>query len=211
MVLAISLPLNYIHRMEEIWRPVQEVGGLMEVSNLGRVRTIDRDLEVAERRRDGRSQGNFRRKQYGRVLSPCVGRHGYLEVALMVNSKRKKYRVHRLVAAEFVPGYFEDASIDHLDGDKLNNRADNLEWVTLSENTRRQWETGLVNLRGERHPSAKLTNLQSHAIVLLYQHNFPPSQLAEWFGVSTTLIYKLADGRKPVQGLRSRRPTKRAA
>lgn len=183
----------------------------MEVSNLGRVRTLDRDLEVAERRRDGRSQGNFRRKQFGKVLSPCVGRHGYLEVALMVDSKRKKYRVHRLVAQEWVPGHFENASIDHLDGDKLNNLPSNLEWVTLSENTRRQWETGLVDLRGERHPSAKLTNLQCHAILLLYQHNFPPSQIAEWFKVSTTLVYKLVGGKKPVEGLRSRRPTKRAA
>jgi hypothetical protein len=197
--------------MKEIWRSVREVNGLMEVSNLGRVRTIDRALEVAERTRDGRSQGNFRRMQYGRVLSPCAGRHGYLEVALMVASKRKKYLVHRLVGAEWVPGHFDGAHIDHLDGDKTNNRAENLEWVTASENTRRQWETGLVDIRGERHPSAKLTNLQSHAIVLLYQHNFPPSQLAEWFGVSSALVYKLAYGKKPVRGLRSRYPTKRVS
>jgi hypothetical protein len=181
------------------------------VSNLGRVRSIDRDLEVAGRTRLGHSQGNFRMKQPGKILSQCVANNGYYEVAQMVGGKRRKYRVHRLVASEFVPGYFDGASIDHLDGDKLNNRADNLEWVTLSENTRRQWETGLVDLRGERHPSAKLTNLQSHAIILLYQHNFPPSQLAEWFGVSPTLIYKLVNGKKPVEGLRSRRPTKRAA
>lgn len=197
--------------MEEEWRPVREVDGLMEVSNLGRVRTIDRPLEVAERTRNGRSQGNFRRMQYGRVLSPCIGKHGYLDVAMMLNGKRKKYRVHRLVAAEFVPGWFEGASVDHLDGNKLNNRADNLEWVTLSENTRRQWESGLVDIRGEKHPSHKLTNLQAHAVILLYQHNFPPSQIAEWFGVSSTLVYKLAYGKKPVVGLRSRYPTKRAS
>jgi hypothetical protein len=200
-----------MEQSNEEWRPTSEAGGLLEVSNLGRVRTVDRVLEIAGRTRLGHSQGNFRSKQPGKILSQCQYSHGYACVAQMVGGKRKKYLVHRLVAKAFVPGHFEGASVDHLDGNKLNNRPENLEWVTLSENTRRQWENGLVDLRGERHPSAKLTDLQSHAIVLLYQHNFPPSQLADWFGVSSALVYKLVHGKKPVQGLRSRRPTKRAA
>jgi hypothetical protein len=195
--------------MEEIWRPCCEANGLLEVSNLGRVRSVERVLEIAGRCRLGRSQGNFRARQPAKIIAQCASRDGYLEVAQMVGGKRRKYRVHRLVAGAFVPGYFENAAIDHVDGNKANNRFDNLEWVTASENTRRQWETGLVDLRGERHPNHKLTNLQAHAVALLYQHNFPPSQIADWFGVSTALVYKLADGTKPVQGLRSRYPTKR--
>jgi hypothetical protein len=195
--------------MEEKWRPCRVADGLLEVSNLGRVRSVDRVLEIAGRTRLGHSQGNFRAKQPGKLIAQCKTKSGYLEVALQVDRVRRKHLVHRLVGAEWVPGHFEGAHIDHINGDKTDNRPENLEWVTASENTRRQWETGLVDLRGERHPSAKLTNLQSHAIVLLYQHKFPPSQLAEWFGVSTALIYKLSAGKKPVAGLRSRRPTKR--
>lgn len=139
-----------------------------------------------------------------KVLSPYLARHGYLEVAVMVDGKRTKYRVHRLVARAFVSGHFEGASVDHLDGEKTNNRAANLEWVTLSENTRRQWESGLVDLRGDRAPGAKLTNLQAHAVAVLYDNNFPPSQVAEWFGVSPAAVYKIANGHRVIGPLASR-------
>lgn len=203
------MPRRYAHRMEEleIWKPAVDVEDI-EVSNLGRARSLDRMSSVYGRTRNGRLQGAFQQLRPGKMLSPCIGRHGYLEIALMRNGKRTKYRLHRLVAAAFVAGYFEKASIDHRDGNKLNNRADNLEWVTLSENTRRQWESGLVNLRGELHPSSKLTNLQANAVAVLYQNNFPPSQIAEWFGVSSALVYKIVHGKKPISGPSSRHPKK---
>jgi hypothetical protein len=195
--------------MEEKWRPCRSADGLLEASNQGRIRSVDRVLEIAGRTRAGHSQGNFRARQPGKILKGCKTLGGYLEVAQQIEGRRKKYRIHKLVAEEWVPGYFEGAHVDHIDGNKLNNHPSNLEWVTASENTRRQWESGLVDLRGDRHPSAKLTNLQAHAILLLYQHNFPPSQLAEWFGVSSALVYKIACGKKPAQGLNSRRPKRR--
>ena len=140
--------------MEEEWRPVRATDGLLEVSSLGRVRTVERTTPTYGRMRDGKLQGTFTQRRPAKVLSPCVTKSGYYEIAFMLHGKRKKYMVHRLVAAEFVPGHFEGASVDHLDGNKLNNRADNLEWVTLSENTRRQWgrqggnETGAVRAAG---------------------------------------------------------------
>lgn len=190
--------------MIEEWKPCKEVDGLLEVSNLGGVRSIERVTPVYGRTREGVKQGSFTQRRPAKVLSPYMARHGYLEIAFMHLGKRRKFRVHRLVASAFVDGYFEDASVDHLDGNKLNNRADNLEWVTLSENTRRQWESGLVDLRGGLAPGSKLTNLQAHAIALLYDHNFPPSQLADWFGVSTACVSKIANGKRVVSGLKDR-------
>lgn len=178
----------------EEWRPVRDLGGLLEVSNLGRVRSVDRYLEVAGRCRLGRMQGNFRSFQPGKVLSACVATNGYLEVAQMVGGKRKKYRVHRLVAAEFVPGYFDGASIDHLDGNKLNNRPENLEWVTLSENSRRQWATGLCDLRGEGQPGAKLTKEKAAAVKVLANAGFPADLIGEWFGVKRDTVYSIKSG-----------------
>lgn len=192
----------------EIWKPCEEAPGVLEVSNYGAVRTVDRLSRVYGRTRGGRVQGEHTQRKRGKELSPYVTRSGYAEVAVMVDGKRTKYRVHRLVGRAFVPGHFEGASIDHRDGNKLNNNAANLEWVTLSENTRRQWEAGLVDLRGENHASAKISNLQAHAIAILYDHNFPPSQLAEWFGVSSALVYKIAKGRRDTGKLRSRYPSK---
>lgn len=196
--------------MIEEWRPCKEVDGLMEVSNLGNVRTIERVTPVYGRSRNGIKQGSFTQRRPAKVLSPCLTKRGYLEIAIMHLGTRKKFRVHRLVASAFVDGYFEGASIDHMDGNKLNNRADNLEWVTLSENTRRQWESGLVDLRGDLAPGAKLTNLQAHAIAVLYDNNFPPSQLAEWFGVSTACVAKIANGKRIVSGLKDRYARKSA-
>ena len=188
----------------EIWKPCVDAGGVIEVSDLGRVRTIDRESRVYGRKRNGTIQGQFTQFRPGKILSPCPARHGYLEVAVMIDGKRTKYRVHRLVARAFVDGHFEGASVDHLDGNKTNNLPSNLEWVTLSENTRRQWESGLVDLRGDLHTTAKLTNLQAHACAVLYDNNFPPSQIAEWFGVSSAAVYKIANGRRVIGGLSDR-------
>lgn len=196
--------------MLEKWKPCAEVDGLLEVSNFGNVRTIERITPVYGRSRNGVKQGGFTQRRPAKTLSPYATNQGYLEVAFMHMGKRKKFRVHRLVAFAFVDGYFENASIDHLDGNKQNNRADNLEWVTLSENTRRQWESGLVDLRGELAPGSKLTNLQAHAIAVLYDNNFPPSQISEWFGVSSSCVYKIASGDRIIAGLSDRYARKSA-
>ena len=181
---------------EELWKPCIDANGFLEVSNLGSVRTIDRMSQVYGRKKNGKVQGEFTQRRPAKMISPCVTKSGYLECAFMVQGKRKKLTVHRLVGKAFVSGYFEGASIDHLDGNKKNNRADNLEWVTLSENTKRQWASGLVDLRGELAPGAKLTNAQAHAVKVLADNGFMVSEIAEWFGISTSLIYKIKHGKR---------------
>jgi hypothetical protein len=195
---------------QEIWAPCEEAGSLLEVSNLGRVRVIERVSRVFGRTRNGTTQGEYTQVRPAKMLSPYVARHGYLEIAVMIDGKRTKYRVHRLVARAFVAGFFEGASVDHLDGDKTNNRAENLEWVTLSENTRRQWESGLVDLRGDLAPGAKITNLQAHAVAVLYDNNFPPSQIADWFGIGASAVYKIANGKRVIGPLATRYARKSA-
>ena len=143
---------------DEIWKPCPSANNMIEVSNLGRVRSVDRLSQVYGRVKNGKVQGTFTQKKKGKMLSPFINERGYMECAFMVNGIRKKLPVHRLVGFAFVDGYFEGAAIDHLNGDKTDNRKENLEWVTLSENTRRQWATGLVDLRGELAPGSKLTN-----------------------------------------------------
>lgn len=82
------------------------------------------------------SKGNVYGKR-GRLLRPSINQGGYKMVVLCNSCDNlKTVPVHRLVALSFVPGYQEGLIVNHKDGNKLNNNAGNLEWVTPSENVR---------------------------------------------------------------------------
>ena len=106
----------------EVWKQCEEVPAY-EVSNLGRIRRIST----------------------GKILKPVINDKGYAVVFLMHNGRRHDRRVHRLVAEAFYPGDHEGMDVVHLDGDKLNNDVDNLEWRTRKDNTRIMYETGVRN------------------------------------------------------------------
>ena len=109
----------------EIWKPIKDYEGLYEISNLGRVRSLDREVV-----------NSVGRKQYykGKILKGGKLR-GYLRVTLFdKNKKRKTFQVHVLVAHAFVDGWFEGAEIDHINTIRDDNRSENLKWVTHTEN-----------------------------------------------------------------------------
>ena len=106
--------------MTEQWRPIEAFANY-EVSNLGRVRSLDHM---------GRC-GDGMKLYKGKVLKQQNAYKGYLGVCI---KDRGNIIVHREVAKAFVPGYFDGAQVNHKDENKHNNRADNLEWVTLKEN-----------------------------------------------------------------------------
>ena len=89
---------------------------------------------------------------YGRVyshkrhimLKPYPDEWGYLRVCLR-NKIRHQESIHRLVAKAFIPNPFNKPEINHIDGDRLNNAVDNLEWCTRSENEQHAFRTGLNN------------------------------------------------------------------
>jgi len=174
--------------MSEEWRPVEGYEGRLEVSSLGHVRTLP---SVRTGIRNGVPHSQRKR---GVVMSPFVANNGYLHIAPKFGVSRKKLLVHRLVAKAFVPGWFEGATVNHKDGHKLNNLPGNLEWATLAENTAHQWATGLVNIRGQMHPSAKLSDAQSAEIIARGTES--PTKLAREYGVSISLIYQIRQGRK---------------
>lgn len=82
-----------------------------------------------------------------RILRPCKGRDGYLRVRICENKEfYKKYFVHRLVATAFIPNTLNKKYINHIDGNKTNNKASNLEWCTASENFIHAIKHNLVNI-----------------------------------------------------------------
>lgn len=123
--------------MSEIWKDIKGYEGFYQVSNLGNVRSVDR---VVKHPRYGE------RKEKGRLLKPRkVSKNGrYLTVLLCKNGKQVNHRVHRLVAEAFIPNEYNKREVNHIDGNRENNRADNLEWVTREENMRHAFNTGLA-------------------------------------------------------------------
>ena len=89
------------------------------------------------------NQGDVRNNHTDRILKKDTVRNGYQLVTLCDNTGHHHKSVHRLVAKEFVNKPLGCDLVNHIDGDKTNNRADNLEWCTQSENMKHAYRTGL--------------------------------------------------------------------
>lgn len=122
----------------EIWKPVSGYEGLYEVSNTGKIRSIER-MTVVGRRGSGREL-----RQY---LTP----YGYLEVSLSNKGKVSHKKVHRLVTDAFCEKLDGQDEVNHIDGDKQNNYASNLEWCTRRENTIHAYRNGLQTTTRRGH------------------------------------------------------------
>ena len=112
----------------EVWKSIKETP-LYEVSNLGRVRSTDREVTVSPKDRTP-----YTSTKKGRVLSLSTDRYGYYIVGIYSHTGRKVTRtVHRLVAEAFIPNPENKTTVNHIDGDTKNNKVDNLEWATMME------------------------------------------------------------------------------
>ena len=131
-----------------------------------------------------------------RQLKPYVQAGGYSEVQFVAKRRRYRVMVHRLVAMAFVPGFHPDKCVNHKNGDKLDNRVENLEWVSKAENTAHAWTIGLVDLRGENQPTSKLTEAQVRAIKRLLAVGGSANSIAIVAGVSSSLIELIRDGKR---------------
>tara|TARA_A100001391_G_scaffold205421_1_gene206070 strand:- start:1487 stop:2026 length:540 start_codon:yes stop_codon:yes gene_type:complete len=107
-----------------------------QVSNLGRVRSKDRTILC--------SNGNYMHLK-GKILAQEHHKTNCYRVRLCVRTKKYSKSVHRLVAIAFIPNPDGKPEVNHIDGNRLNNNLENLEWVTQQENIDHAVETGLID------------------------------------------------------------------
>lgn len=109
----------------EIWKDIKNYKGLYQVSNIGRVKSLDH----IRQNRDGLTCISK-----GKLLNPGKDNKGYMIVVLSKNGKTKTYRIHRLVAESFIDNPNNYKCVNHKDENKANNNIDNLEWCTYKYN-----------------------------------------------------------------------------
>lgn len=178
----------------ETWKEVDWIDGyrgVLDVSDNGRVRRRAYSYETT-----GRWGTPHVTSKPAKPLAPSNESHGYNVVAVQINGRRKKFLIHRLVGRAFVPGYADGLTINHINGIKTDNRAVNLEWCTLSVNTKKQWEAGLVNTRGDAHHGRKLHSGQVRIIRKLLAMGATAYELSILCGVSEAIVYGIKDGRR---------------
>ena len=168
---------------KEIWEDIEGYEGLYQVSNLGRVKSLDRYVKA-------RSHSKEFKK--GKILKPRISQKGYLTVLLCKDNIGKEYRIHRLVALAFIPNPENKLEVNHIDGKKQNNCVDNLEWNTRSENIKHAFAHDLKKIRNsENSHLSKLTKVQVAQIrkeYIPYDKNFSTYALAQRYGVSAGTI-----------------------
>ena len=153
-----------------IWKDVEGFEGLYKVSNEGVVISTPRNGAK------------------GKVMKQYDMKHGYREYQLRKNGKRYHTYVHRLIAQHFTPNPENKPFVNHIDGNKLNNSIENLEWVTNKENIQHAAKMGLMR-SGENHPYAKLTDQEVREIRDLYKHKiYIQRELSEIYGVNRSTM-----------------------
>ena len=118
----------------EIWKPIKNYEKYYLVSNYGRIKALERDKKC--------NTGYMKTKE--RIMKPNCCNTEYERVGLVDdNHIRKYYLIHRLVAEAFIPNENNFTEVNHIDGDKHNNKSENLEWCNRSYNLKHAYENGL--------------------------------------------------------------------
>lgn len=90
------------------------------------------------------TNGNIYSKSYGKYLKPYSNGRGYMMVRLVNNDGKKPFKIHRLIALQFIPNIDNKKFVNHKNGIKNDNRIENLEWVTHSENIKHAYLNNLI-------------------------------------------------------------------
>lgn len=180
--------------MTEIWKDIEGYDGKYQVSNMGRIRSVDHY---------GPHGGFIKADKYykGIILKLQKDSRGYTDVK--IQGKHKK--VHRLVAMAFVPGYFAGAEVNHKDENPQNNRWDNLEWCSHNENmSYGSCKSNMTKTTRERRGTTIEQYDTNGNLIATYQSI---RHAAKEMGVSDTRLHCILDRNNTCKGYLFKRKT----
>lgn len=171
--------------MFELWKEVDGFDGYYEVSDKGRVKSLDRVIK--------HSNGVCHNVK-GRMLKPIFFGN-YHGVQMCNHGKLKKKYIHRLVAETFVENTHNKKTVNHKDGNKFNNSAENLEWATQKENNRHAVETGLNKTMGsDNHMCKHSYDVVLRIRLLKESGEYTQRKIASMTGVSNMQVSRIVRG-----------------
>lgn len=172
----------------EIWVDIQGYERCYQISNKGRVKSLEREV----------SHDGITYTQPERIMCHWCGTTSFYDcVRLYKYGTGTKFTVHRLVAQHFLPDWDPALEVNHKDGNRYNNAAENLEMCTHSRNMEHAIANNLKNDYGEKSPNAKLTNTQAEEIrEKYYAGNVSQSCLAAQYGVSQQTVSQIVRYKK---------------
>lgn len=163
--------------MQEVWKDIPGYEGIYQVSNMGRVLSV----------KFGPKSVAVPLRQTPKIMSASRSSSGYFHVQLYKGGKSSTKLIHRLVAEAFIPNPDNLPQINHRDGNKANNRFDNLEWVTVSENQKHAIKLGLR----EPSPTIGKTGALSSASIPVLQYDLNGNLIKRWdCGADAARFYK---------------------
>lgn len=161
----------------EQWKSIKGYEGLYEVSNLGRVRSLDRLVKY-----------NGFVKKDSQIIKPATSCNGYLFVCLYNQTQKRILYLHKLVAENFIPNPYKRSVINHIDEIKSNNEYINLEWCTTSDNVLHSIKTGTSYHNGMSYGRSKVNAEQAISIRLSYESGASLSVLANQYSMTKSGI-----------------------
>lgn len=139
-------------------------------------------------------EGEVYSSKTNKLVAKRINRSGYYIVNLSINGKCKTFALHRLIATAFIENKEDFPVVNHLDGDKLNNKVDNLEWTTYKGNNAHAWKTGLMKpARGLKTKFGRFKEDDIFKIREYLKKGLSHRKIAEFYNVTKSAIQYIAE------------------
>lgn len=169
--------------MSDEWKDIVGYEGYYKISNTGEIKSLERFTKSNKTRS---------RKVPAKIINFRIDKDGYKTRTLCKDAKKYKISEHRLVALTFLPNPNNLLQVNHKNGIKTDNRVENLEWCTDSENKRHALDNDLkIPAKGDSIGTSKITNEQAIKIKQLFKKGYTTRKISDIFQISYQLVWKI--------------------